>query len=58
MLTGLGVVYGFGLIWLSAFVPSEQLMAVGVLPFLAGDLAKIAVVGLAAQGMARLRGLK
>ena len=52
------MVYGFGLIWLSAFVPSEQLMAVGVLPFLAGDLAKIAVVGLAAQGMARLRGLK
>ena len=58
MLTGLGVVYGFGLIWLSVFVSSAQLVAVGVLPFLAGDLAKIALVGLAAQGMARLRGLK
>ena len=58
MLAGLGVVYGLGLIWLAVFVPSAQLLAVGVLPFLLGDLVKIALVALATQGVARLRSAK
>src|SRR5699024_457171 len=41
MLAGLALVYAAGLAWLAGFVPAEQLLAVGLLPFLAGDLAKI-----------------
>lgn len=56
MLAGLAVVYAAGAIWLSAFVPVQQVFAVGVLPFLLGDLVKIAVVALGAQAIVRLRG--
>ncbi|WP_309086731.1 biotin transporter BioY [Chelativorans sp.] len=48
MLAGLAVVYGFGLLWLSLFVPVGQLLALGVAPFLLGDLVKIGVVAVAA----------
>lgn len=41
MLAGLAVVYAAGLAWLAGFVPANQLLAAGLLPFLAGDLAKI-----------------
>lgn len=44
MLTGLAVVYAFGAAWLAAFVPSNQILAIGVLPFLLGDLVKIGLV--------------
>ena len=43
MLAGLAVVYAAGLRGLAVFVPAEQLLAVGLLPFLAGDLVKIAL---------------
>lgn len=43
MLAGLAVVYAAGLLGLAVFVPAEQLLAVGLLPFLAGDLVKIAL---------------
>lgn len=56
MLAGLAVVYAAGAVWLAAFVPADRVFAVGVLPFLSGDLVKIAVVALAAAGIARLRG--
>lgn len=55
MLAGLAVVYAFGAAWLSAFVPAGQIVTVGVLPFLPGDLVKIALVALGAHGIARLR---
>lgn len=58
MLAGLIVVYAFGLLWLAGFIPSAQLLTVGVLPFLLGDLVKISLVALAAQGIDRLRRTK
>jgi len=60
MLTGMVPIYAIGMAWLALYVPFGQLLAVGVVPFLLGDLVKIGVV--AAGGMvlpasfARLRG--
>ncbi|MDH7798104.1 MULTISPECIES: biotin transporter BioY [unclassified Beijerinckia] len=44
MLAGLAVVYALGVAWLAVYVPAGQLFAVGVAPFLLGDLVKIALV--------------
>jgi biotin transport system substrate-specific component len=44
MLLGLAIVYGFGLAWLAFFVPGKQLLALGLAPFLLGDLFKIGLV--------------
>ena len=44
MLAGLFVVYGVGAAWLSCYVPVTNVLALGVLPFLAGDLLKVGVV--------------
>jgi len=55
MLAGLAVVYAFGLLWLSLFVPAHQLLALGMLPFLPGDLVKIAVVAAGAALLSRSR---
>lgn len=49
MLAGLLTVYGLGVAWLAHFVPANRLLAVGVLPFLAGDLVKVAVVAAGAS---------
>lgn len=49
MLAGLAVTYAFGLIWLGQFVPMEKIVAVGMAPFLPGDLVKIALVALGAR---------
>lgn len=61
MLAGLAVVYATGLAWLAAFVPADQVIALGFLPFIAGDLLKIGVVAaggaLLAAPLARLRRL-
>lgn len=46
MLTGMGVIYALGAAWLCRFVPGTDVWAVGILPFLMGDLLKI---GLAAR---------
>ena len=43
MLAGLVPVYGFGLAWLAAYVPAERLIALGLAPFLLGDLIKAAL---------------
>ena len=51
MLAGLVLIYAFGLAWLSMFVPAHQLIALGMMPFLLGDLLKI---GVAAAGAAVL----
>lgn len=47
MLIGNTVLYIFGLSWLTQFVPGEKLLAVGLYPFIPGDLAKIALAALA-----------
>ena len=44
MLVGLALVYAVGLAWLAWFVPVSQLAAVGLWPFLPGDLLKLGVV--------------
>ncbi|MGR6466108.1 biotin transporter BioY [Rhizobium sp. PAMB 3182] len=49
MAAGLVVVYLFGLAWLSAYVPAGKLLALGVTPFILGDLVKIAVVAVGAS---------
>ncbi|MFD1881374.1 biotin transporter BioY [Paracoccus pacificus] len=49
MLAGMVPVYAIGLAWLALYVPAGQLLAVGLLPFVLGDLVKIGVV--AAAGM-------
>lgn len=40
---GLAVIYALGVAWLSGFVPSERLLEFGVMPFLAGDVFKVAL---------------
>lgn len=44
MLAGLTVIYAIGIAWLAVFVPASKLLAAGVLPFVLGDLVKIALV--------------
>jgi biotin transport system substrate-specific component len=60
MLAGLALIYAIGIAWLAAYVPIGQLLAVGVTPFLLGDLAKIGVVAVGGMvlpsSFARLRG--
>ncbi|WP_405404909.1 biotin transporter BioY [Paracoccus sp. Ld10] len=53
MLAGTVAIYVPGLIWLSAFVPADRLLAVGVAPFILGDMVKIALGALALQAVAR-----
>lgn len=51
MLAGLALIYAVGMAWLALFVPVPQLAAVGLWPFLLGDLLKLGVV---AAGLALL----
>ncbi|MHC1549714.1 biotin transporter BioY [Phyllobacterium sp. K27] len=44
MLVGLTVVYAVGIAWLAVYVPASKLLAIGVLPFVLGDLVKIGLV--------------
>jgi biotin transport system substrate-specific component len=44
MLVGLIVVYAMGIAWLAAYVPASKLLAIGILPFMLGDLVKIGLV--------------
>ncbi len=53
MLAGTVAIYTPGLIWLSAFVPADRLLAVGVAPFILGDMVKIALGALALQAVTR-----
>lgn len=60
MLAGMVPVYAIGMAWLAVHVPFSQLLAVGALPFLLGDLVKIGVVAAGSMALpafiARLRG--
>lgn len=53
MLAGTVAIYVPGLIWLSTFVPADRLLAVGVAPFILGDMVKIALGALALQAVTR-----
>jgi biotin transport system substrate-specific component len=43
---GTGVIHAFGAVWLTQFVEFDQALAIGVVPFLIGDLAKCALAAL------------
>ncbi len=59
MLCGEAVIYGFGLVWLSLYIPSAQLLAAGLYPFLPGAAVKIAVASSVLPSLWRLiRGQK
>jgi biotin transport system substrate-specific component len=51
MLIGMAPVYGLGVAWLAFFIPARDLLTVGVLPFLLGDLVKIGVVAAAGTAL-------
>lgn len=53
---GNAVIYAVGLPWLAFFVGFERVLAAGLLPFLPGDLVKIAVAAGALSGAWRLVG--
>lgn len=53
---GNAIIYAVGLPWLALFVGAERVLAAGLLPFLAGDLLKIAVAAGALAGAWRLLG--
>jgi biotin transporter BioY len=46
MLVGSALIYLFGLLWLSKFVPPGSLLAIGFYPFIIGDLLKIMAAGM------------
>lgn len=48
-------IYGFGLLWLARFVGESQALKVGFLPFLSGDLLKIAFALTAVTGYDAIR---
>lgn len=43
-LVGLALIYAVGMAWLALFVPAAQIAALGLWPFLLGDLLKLGVV--------------
>jgi biotin transport system substrate-specific component len=47
MLAGEVVIYLFGLIGLARFVPADQLLTAGLVPFIPGDIVKVALAALA-----------
>lgn len=53
---GNAVIYAVGLPWLAFFVGAERVFAAGLLPFVPGDLVKIAVAAGALAGAWRLMG--
>ncbi len=55
MLAGLTVVYACGLAWLAGFVPASSVLAAGLLPFILGDLVKLALASGMITALVRLR---
>jgi len=56
MLAGEVAIYAFGLAGLARFLPPDQLLAAGLLPFIPGDLVKLALAALALPTAWRLVG--
>lgn len=58
MLLGNGVIYAFGLPWLAVFVGMGRALPLGLYPFVAGDLVKLALAALLLPSGWRALGLK
>nr|AGU11623.1 BioY family [uncultured organism] len=56
MLAGLLPIYGFGAAWLALHAPVDQVFAMGVRPFILGDLVKILVVAAIGKGLGEALG--
>lgn len=56
MLVGMALVYGLGVAWLAVYVPANKLLAFGVLPFILGDLVKVALVAAGSMVFSRRPG--
>jgi biotin transport system substrate-specific component len=56
LVAGTVAIYVPGLMWLSGFVPADQLLTVGVAPFILGDMVKIVLGTMLLQAGQRLRG--
>jgi biotin transporter BioY len=54
MAIGSAIIYLFGCLWLVRLVPAGSLLAVGVYPFVLGDLLKIAAAGMALPRVRRI----
>ncbi|MBM4421728.1 MAG: biotin transporter BioY [Chloroflexi bacterium] len=54
MLVGEVIVYAIGLPRLAAFVPAERVLDAGLIPFVVGDLYKMALATLAVSGVSRI----
>lgn len=55
MLLGLAIVYALGVAWLGFFVPGDKLLALGVAPFIVGDIVKVGLVAAGAAALRRVR---
>lgn len=55
MLAGLVVIYVPGVAWLANYVPTSDLLAAGVTPFLLGDLIKVAIAATLISGIVRVK---
>ena len=55
MLAGMAVIYGLGVAWLALYVPAPRLLAVGIAPFILGDLLKIGIVAAGASLLSNFR---
>lgn len=56
MLAGQGVIYAVALPWLALYVPSTELLAAGLLPFIPGALAKLVIAAALFPAVWRLVG--
>jgi biotin transport system substrate-specific component len=54
MLAGDALLHIFGLLRLTAFIPSNSLLSVGLYPFIPGELIKIALVAITLPGAWKL----
>lgn len=57
MLVGLAVIYALGAAWLAKFVPFDQVFALGVAPFVLGDVIKAGIAALLGSALPLARAL-
>ena len=53
LIIGLVPIYAFGLSWLAFYIPAEAVFKVGLLPFIPGEVLKVALAAIAAERLRR-----